>query len=262
MDELTDEQLERYGRQILLPRIGVEGQQRLLGARILLLGAGGLGCPAALYLAAAGIGELTVVDSDSVESSNLHRQVLHTESRVGWNKARSAAAGLHQLNSGTEVIPRAERLEGGNAMQEAVKGADLVVDASDNFDARYGLNAACLRSRVPLVTGAVIRMEGQVMVLPFEEDAPTPCYRCTYRDPPDTRETERCAVTGVLGPAAGLIGTLLAAEAVKRLAGIGEGLSRRLLLMDALTMDFRSIALSRDPECPACSAFRTGSTGS
>jgi len=261
MDELTDDQLERYGRQILLPRIGVEGQQRLLASRVLLLGAGGLGAPAALYLAGAGVGELVVADADRVEPSNLHRQVLHSESRVGWNKAESAVAALYQLNPETAVTARPERLEG-QELTAAVGRADLVVDASDNFPTRFGLNAACLRHRVPLVTGAVIRMEGQVMAFPFDADPLPPCYRCTYRDPPDTEETERCAITGVLGPAAGVIGTLLATEALKRLAGIEEGLAGRLLIFDALNMDFRTIALSRDPECPACSAFRTESTGS
>ncbi|MFP4560439.1 MAG: ThiF family adenylyltransferase, partial [Thiohalorhabdus sp.] len=166
MPELTDAQLDRYGRQILLPRLGVEGQQRLLGSRVLLVGAGGLGAPAALYLAGAGVGELTVADADAVAVSNLHRQVLHTESRVGWNKAESAAAALYDLNPEVKVHPLAERLEG-EGLADAVAAADLVVDASDNFDTRYAVNAACLRHRRTLVTGAVIRMEGQVTVFPF-----------------------------------------------------------------------------------------------
>lgn len=260
MADLTDEQLERYGRQVLLPRIGVAGQQRLLGSRVLLIGAGGLGAPAALYLAGAGVGELVIADADTVDLTNLHRQVLHTESRVGWNKAESAAAALYQLNSEVRVTPLARRLEGAD-LDAAVAAADLVVDASDNFATRYHANAACLRARRPLVSGAVIRMEGQVMILPFDAEPLPPCYRCTYRDPPDAEETERCSVTGVLGPVAGMIGTTLAAEAVKRLAGIDEGLAGRLLLVDALTMDFRTIKLARDPECPACSAFRPASSG-
>ncbi|HKJ71700.1 MAG TPA: molybdopterin-synthase adenylyltransferase MoeB [Gammaproteobacteria bacterium] len=260
MAELTDDQLERYGRQILLPRIGVAGQQRLLESRVLLIGAGGLGAPAALYLAGAGVGELVVADADSVEATNLHRQVLHSEARLGWNKAESAAAALYQLNSEVRVTPVAARLDGEELEDQAAR-ADLVVDASDNFATRYGANAACLRAGTPLVSGAVIRMEGQVMVLPFDRPDPGPCYRCTYREPPDAGETERCSITGVLGPVAGMIGTTLAAEAVKRLAGIDEGLAGRLLLVDALTMDFRAITLARDPECPACSAFRPASTG-
>jgi adenylyltransferase/sulfurtransferase len=260
MADLTDDQLERYGRQILLPRIGVAGQQRLLGSRVLLIGAGGLGAPAALYLAGAGVGELVIADADRVEVTNLHRQVLHAESRVGWNKAESAAAALDQLNSEVQVTPLTQRLDGADLEGEADR-ADLVVDASDNFATRYNANAACLRAGTPLVSGAVIRMEGQVMVLPFDRTDPGPCYRCTYREPPDTEETERCSVTGVLGPAAGMIGTTLAAEAIKRLAGIDEGLAGRLLLVDALTMDFRTIALARDPQCPACSAFQPASSG-
>ncbi|MFA9459372.1 HesA/MoeB/ThiF family protein [Thiohalorhabdus sp. Cl-TMA] len=258
MDDLTDEQLDRYGRQILLPRMGVEGQQRLLEARLLLIGAGGLGAPAGLYLAGAGVGELTIADADEVAASNLHRQVLHAESRVGWNKAESAAAALYELNPEVRVHPRPERLHGA-ALDEAVAGADLVVDASDNFDTRYAVNAACLRHRRTLVSGAVIRMEGQVTVFPFADELTPACYRCLYREAPDASETERCAITGVLGPAAGLIGTVMAAETIKRLAGIPEGLAGRLLLMDALTMDFRTIKLARDPQCPACSAFQPAS---
>ncbi|SCY27128.1 HesA/MoeB/ThiF family protein [Thiohalorhabdus denitrificans] len=257
MAGLTDDQLDRYGRQILLPRLGVEGQQELLAARVLLIGAGGLGAPASMYLAGAGVGELTVADDDEVAVSNLHRQVLHTESRVGWNKAESAAAALYQLNPGVEVRPLAARLDGED-LDAAVAGAGLVVDASDNFDTRYAVNAACLRHGRTLVTGAVIRMEGQVTVFPFGAEG-GPCYRCLYREAPDAGETERCSVTGVLGPAAGMIGTTMAAEAIKRLAGIGEGLAGRLLLVDALAMDFRTIRLARDPQCPACSAFQPAS---
>ena len=258
MAGLTDDQLDRYGRQILLPRIGVPGQERLLASRVLLVGAGGLGAPAALYLAGAGVGELTIADADQVAVSNLHRQVIHSVSRVGWNKAESAAAALHELNPEVRVRPRPERLEG-EALAEAVSGADLVVDASDNFATRYAVNGACLRARVPLVTGAVIRMEGQVTVFPFDQAEPPACYRCLYREAPDASETERCSVTGVLGPAAGIIGTAMATEAVKRLAGLEEGLAGRLLLMDALTMDIRAIGLARDPQCPACSAFHPAS---
>jgi adenylyltransferase/sulfurtransferase len=260
MAELTDDQLNRYGRQILLPRIGVAGQQRLLASRVLLIGAGGLGAPAALYLGGAGVGELAIADADTVDTTNLHRQVLHTESRVGWNKAESAAAALYQLNPEVRVVPLAQRLEAEELEREAGL-ADLVVDASDNFATRYAANAACLRAGTPLVSGAVIRMEGQVMVLPVDQSDPGPCYRCTYREAPDADETERCAVTGVLGPVAGMIGTTLAAEAIKRLVGIDEGLAGRLLLVDALTMEFRTIRLTRDPECPACSAFQPASSG-
>jgi len=261
MPGLTPDQLDRYGRQILLPRIGVEGQERLLAARVLLVGAGGLGAPVALYLAGAGVGELTIVDPDEVAVSNLHRQVLHAGSRMGWPKAESAAAALYDLNPEVRVVPRVAHLEG-EALAEAVANADLVVDCSDNFATRFALNAACLRQRRPLVTGAVIRMEGQVMTFPFDAEPLPPCYRCLYREAPDAEETERCAVTGVLGPAAGLIGTLQAAEAVKRLAGIAEGLAGKLLLADALTMDFRTIRLTQDPQCPACSALRTPSATS
>lgn len=252
MAGLSDAELERYGRQILLPQLGVAGQERLAATRMLLLGAGGLGAPAALYLAGAGVGHITIADDDTVDRSNLHRQVIHAESRLGWGKAHSAAAALADLNPAITVIPLAERLEG-EALATAVAAADLVVDASDNFATRFAVNAACHRARRDLVSGAVIRWEGQVAVFPFGRDPDTACYQCLYRDPPDAEDTERCAVTGVLGPAAGLIGSALATEAIKVAAGIEAGLAGRLLIADTLHMDFRTLALARDPQCPTCS---------
>lgn len=252
MPQLSDSHLERYGRQILLPQLGVAGQQRLADSRLLLLGAGGLGAPAALYLAGAGVGRITIADGDTVDRSNLHRQVIHTEPRLGWNKAESAATAVAELNPEIMVEARPERLEG-NALEAAVAAADLVVDASDNFATRFAVNAACHQARRDLVSGAVIRWEGQVAVFPFGRDPATPCYQCLYRDPPDANETERCAVTGVLGPAAGLIGTTLACEAIKTAAGIATGLAGRLLIADTLHMDFRTLDLARDPACPTCS---------
>ena len=261
MAELTDAQRERYGRQILLDRIGEEGQKRLLGARVLLVGAGGLGAPAGLYLAGAGVGQVTIADGDTVMAGNLHRQVVHTEERVGWNKAESAAAALRARNSEVAVSPLPRALEG-DLLRDMVTEADLVVDASDNFATRYAVNTACLTAGVPLVSGAVIRAEGQVMVLPFDTDPDAACYRCTYREPPPSDTAERCAVTGVLGPAAGMIGTIMAAEAIKHLTGCGSALAGRLLIVDAMTMDFRQIGLARDPACPACSTSPPPSTAS
>jgi adenylyltransferase/sulfurtransferase len=258
MAELSDADLERYGRQVLLPQLGVEGQQHLAATRVLLLGAGGLGAPAALYLAGAGVGQLTIADGDTVDRSNLHRQVIHAESRLGWNKAESAAAALGDLNPGVAYHPLPVRLEG-PALESAVAEADLVVDASDNFATRFAVNAACHQAPRDLVSGAVIRWEGQVAVFPFGREPDTPCYQCLYRDPPDAEDSERCAVTGVLGPAAGLIGTAMATEAIKAAAGIEAGLAARLLIADTLHMDFRTLDLASDPACPTCSGSPAGS---
>lgn len=246
---MNDEQLLRYSRHILLPQIGVEGQQRLLDARVLLVGAGGLGSPAAYYLAAAGTGTLILADGDDVDATNLQRQILHTTDSVGQAKAISGAATLGRINPGCQVIPLTERLAGPRLEQE-IAAADVVLDCSDNFATRHAVNQACVRSGTPLVSGAAIRFDGQISVFDRRR-ADAPCYHCLF---PEGEELEpmRCAVMGVFAPLTGIIGTMQAAEAIKLIVGCGESLSGRIMLIDGLTMEWRNIALPRDPACPVC----------
>jgi adenylyltransferase/sulfurtransferase len=245
---MNDEQLLRYSRQILLPEFGIEAQERLLGARVLIVGAGGLGSPVALYLAAAGVGTLAIADDDAVDLSNLQRQILHRQADIGRAKVESAAERIAALNPDTRVIPIAARLAGAT-LREQVTAADLVVDGCDNFDTRFAVNAACVAARTPLVSGAAIRMEGQVAV--FRADQPdSPCYRCLYREGAETEQT--CAENGVLAPIVGIVGSLQALEAIKVLTGIGETLCGRLLVIDGRRLDIRTLRLRRDPDCPVC----------
>lgn len=246
---MNDQQLLRYGRHILLNEIGIEGQQRLLAARVLIIGLGGLGSPAALYLAASGVGRLTLCDHDTVELSNLQRQIIHSTSAIGQPKVSSARDALHDINPEVECIALAVRAEAAQ-LNELVAGADVVLDCSDNFATRYAVNRACLAQRKPLVSGAAIRFDGQVEVFDFRR-AGAPCYNCLF--PEDSQAAElRCATTGVFAPLVGIIGTLQAAEALKLLAGIERGLSGRLLTLNALDMNIMSSTLSRDPACRAC----------
>ena len=245
---MDDDLLLRYSRQILLPEFGVEAQDRLLAARVLIVGAGGLGSPVALYLAAAGVGTLVIADGDTVDVSNLQRQILHGEHDIGRPKVVSARDRLAALNPATTVIALEQRLQG-DELHAQVAAARVVVDASDNFVTRYAVNAACVASGTPLVTGAAIRMEGQVAV--FRPDvADSPCYRCLYRDGSEVEQT--CAENGVLAPIVGIVGSIQAMEAIKVLTGIGDTLCGRLLLIDARRMDIRTLKLKRDPECPVC----------
>lgn len=245
---MNDEQLLRYSRQILLPEFGTEAQDRLLSARVLIIGAGGLGSPAALYLAAAGVGTLAIADPDTVDLSNLQRQILHRHADIGRMKVASARQQLAALNPDTRVVTLPERLSG-SALDAEVQAADLVVDASDNFDTRFAINSACMTFAKPLVSGAAIRMEGQVAVFkPGQADSP--CYRCLYRDGGEAEQT--CAENGVLAPIVGIVGSLQAMEAIKVLTGIGDPLCGRLLLIDARSMDIRTLKLRRDPACPVC----------
>ena len=246
---MNDDQLLRYSRHILLPEIGIEGQQRLLDAHALLIGAGGLGSPAALYLASAGVGTLTVCDGDAVDLTNLQRQIVHREAAIGTNKADSARATLHALNPGIAVHALAERVAG-ERLQALVAAADVVLDGSDNFATRHAVNRACVRARKPLVSGAGIRFDGQLAVFDLRS-ANSPCYACLF---PETGENEemRCAVMGVFAPLVGIIGAMQAAEALKILAGAGQPLAGRLLLLDALGMTVRTVNLQRDPDCPVC----------
>ncbi|MDJ0740408.1 MAG: molybdopterin-synthase adenylyltransferase MoeB [Gammaproteobacteria bacterium] len=246
---MDDAALLRYSRQIMLPQLGIEGQQRLRAAHVLIVGLGGLGSPAAMYLGAAGIGTLTLVDDDAVDLSNLQRQIAHTTARIGTPKTHSAAQTLRALNPDTRVQTIDARLHGA-ALQRAVDGADAVVDCSDNFATRFALNAACRARRTPLVSGAAIRWDGQVGV--FTGRPGDPCYRCLYPD--DGDEDLRCSDNGVIAPLVGIIGAMQALEAIKLVAGVGETLGGRLLVLDALRMQWRELRLRADPACPVCAA--------
>jgi len=246
---MTDDQLLRYSRQILLPAFGVEGQQRLLDARVLIVGLGGLGSPVAMYLAAAGIGTLVLADFDAVDLSNLQRQLLHTSERIGMTKVDSAIRTLTAINPEVHLEGIKGSLTEAN-LGQVVAGVDLVVDACDNFATRFAVNAACFAARVPLVSGAAIRTEGQVAV--FSGQPGGPCYQCLY--PRDAGMDETCSANGVLAPVVGIIGSIQATEAIKVLAGLGEPLYGRLLLLDALAMEWRAVRLPADPHCPICAA--------
>jgi len=238
----------RYSRHLLLPEVGVSGQQRLLASRVLLVGAGGLGSPVALYLAAAGVGTLGIVDPDVVEESNLQRQVLHDRPHLGRPKVESAAAAIGRLNPDVTVVPYPVRLGVANAL-EIMSGYDVIVDGADNFPARYLMNDAALRLRLPVVHGSVFRFEGQVTVFrPYQG----PCYRCLFPEPPPPEVSPNCSQVGVLGVLPGIIGSIQAAEALKLLLGIGEPMVGRLLTYDALTQEFLTLRVRRDPACPAC----------
>ncbi|MFZ5522581.1 MAG: HesA/MoeB/ThiF family protein [Pseudomonadota bacterium] len=246
---MNDQQLLRYGRHILLHEIGIEGQQRLLAARVLVIGLGGLGSPAALYLAASGIGHLTLCDHDKVELSNLQRQIIHRTSSIGKPKVDSAQNALEDINPEVDCIALTLRAEG-EQLQGLVAKADVVLDCSDNFATRYAVNRACLAQLKPLVSGAAIRFDGQVAVFDFRR-ADSPCYNCLF--PEDSQAAElRCATTGVFAPLVGIIGTLQAGEALKLVAGIERGLSGKLLTLNALDMDIMRSNLSRDPACTVC----------
>lgn len=246
---MNDDQLLRYSRQILLPAIGIEGQQKLLRSRALIVGLGGLGSPVAMYLAASGVGHLTVVDHDRVELTNLQRQIVHTTASLGAPKVESAQRMLAALNPETRVETINHKL-GEAELREAVRRADVVIDGSDNFATRFAVNGACVATKTPLVSGAVVRFEGQVGV--FRPDLPdSPCYACLYRDT-GAEEGDLCSQFGVLAPAAGMVGTIQATEALKVLLGIGETLTGRVLVVDALHMEFRTLTLRKDPACPVC----------
>lgn len=246
---MDDEQLLRYSRHILLPEIGIEGQQRLLDAQALLIGAGGLGSPAALYLASAGVGTLTICDGDTVDLTNLQRQIVHREAAVGRPKVESARDTLRAINPRVNINPVNERVTG-ERLAQLVAAADIVLDGSDNFATRHAVNRACVAARKPLVSGAGIRFDGQLAVFDLR-DARSPCYACLFPEDGETEEM-RCAVMGVFAPLVGIIGAMQAAEALKILTGAGEPLTGRLLLLDALTMEIRTVKLQRDPGCAVC----------
>ncbi|MFT3757489.1 HesA/MoeB/ThiF family protein [Thauera sp.] len=246
---MNDDQLLRYSRHILLPEIGVEGQEALLAAKVLIVGAGGLGSPAAMYLAAAGVGSLVIADDDAVNLTNLQRQILHSAETVGRPKVESARISLQRLNPLAEVVPLAARLEG-DALEAQVAAADVVLDCCDNFATRHAVNRACVKLRKPLVSGAAIRFDGQVSVFDLRQPEAA-CYHCLFPEGEDIEEV-RCAVMGVFAPIVGLIGTTQAAEALKLIIGCGTPLVGRLLLLDGLAMEWRSIGFGRDPGCAVC----------
>lgn len=247
---------ERYSRHLLLPEVGVEGQRRLEGSRVLMIGAGGLGSPAAFYLAAAGVGHLRIADDDVVDRSNLQRQILHTEARIGEPKVASAQATLGALNPRTQVEAVQARVTSDN-IERLLDGVDVVLDGADNFQVRYLLNDACVKLGIPLVYGAVQRFEGQVSVFDAgRHRGELPCYRCLFPEPPPPEFAPNCAEAGVLGVLPGVIGLLQATEVVKLLLGIGDSLAGRLLQFDALSMRFRETRLRHDPDCAVCAVGR------
>ena len=246
---MNDEQLLRYSRHILLDPIGIDGQTRIRESRVLIVGAGGLGSPAALYLASAGVGKIILADGDTVDLTNLQRQILHGQSSLGMAKAVSGQAALARINPEITVVPITERLAG-QQLETLVADVDAVLDCCDNFDTRHAVNRACVTHRVPLISGAAIRFSGQVAV--FDARNPeSPCYHCLFPEGEDTEEM-RCAVTGVFAPLTGIIGATQAAEALKLISGAGQSLIGRLLLLDALSMEWRSVRYGKDPHCAVC----------
>ncbi len=246
---MNDNQLLRYSRHILLPKIGYEGQEKLVNSHALIVGAGGLGSPVALYLAASGVGKLTICDFDTVDLTNLQRQIIHTTQSVGINKAVSAQQSIYAINPDVRVQTIQQKSTEAE-FEQLIKQADVVIDCSDNFATRYALNRVCLKLKKPLVSGAAIGFEGQISVFDFRNQA-SPCYHCLYPDVGNDAEM-RCAENGVFAPLVGMIGTAQAAEALKLIMQIGENLQGRLLLLDALSMEWRTIKLSRDLACSVC----------
>ena len=252
---MNDDQLLRYSRQLMLPQLDWDGQQRLLRSHALIIGMGGLGSPVAMYLAAAGVGHLTLVDDDQVDVSNLQRQILHGTEDIGRAKVDSARDALLRLNPDITIDTIQARL-GHDELLTQIDKVDIVIDASDNFATRFALNDACVQASKPLVSGAAIRFEGQLSVFDTRLET-SPCYRCLYRDEGELGQT--CSENGVLAPVVGVIGSLQATETIKLLSGIGQPLIGRLLIWDALEMEWRNMRLRRDPACPVCSQRKPSS---
>ncbi|PKN01563.1 MAG: adenylyltransferase [Elusimicrobia bacterium HGW-Elusimicrobia-1] len=244
---LTDEQIERYSRHIILKDIGVEGQEKIIAGKILIIGAGGLGAPAALYLAAAGVGTIGIVDGDNVDVTNLQRQVIHFTPDVGRAKVVSAAEKIKLINPRVEVRTYQKRVSAAD-ITDVIKDYDFVIDGTDNFPAKFLINDACVMSLKPFSHGGILRFDGQTMTYVSGQA----CYRCVFKAPPPPDAVPTCSQAGVLGAVAGMLGTIQAAEALKFLTGKGELLSGRLLIFNAFTMDFRTVNIKRDPECPVC----------
>lgn len=257
MTEFTEEQIQRYSRHIILPEVGGKGQKKLRQARVLIIGAGGLGSPAALYLTAAGIGTLGLVDGDIVDLSNLQRQILHTTDRIGIPKVESGRQLLSALNPDVNLVLYAEHVTASNILA-LLADYDLVLDGSDNFSTRFLVNDACFFAKKTLISGSIFRFEGQLATI--KSHAGYPCYRCLYPEPPPAGLVPNCQEAGVLGVLAGTIGVLQANEAIKEILGIGESLASHLLLYDALDMTFRKVARPKAPDCPLCGPSPTITT--
>ncbi len=246
---MNDQQLLRYSRHILLEEVGIEGQEKILAAHALVIGAGGLGSPVSYYLASAGVGKITLVDNDTIDLTNLQRQILHTTERVGQSKAESGKITMTQINPEIEVVALQERLEG-ERLNELVAAATVVLDCTDNFATRHAINRACVANRKPLVSGGAVMFDGQVSVYDQRHDD-SPCYSCLFPENEEFPEI-RCATMGVFAPLVGIIGATQAAEALKLLSGAGKSLQGRLLMLDARTMEWSRIGVARNPECPVC----------
>ena len=246
---MNDEQLLRYSRHILLDELGVEGQEKLLASHAVVIGAGGLGSPVALYLASAGVGRITLVDHDTVDATNLQRQIAHNLERLGQPKAESAKAAMHAINPEVRIEPVLQRADAA-LLDQLLPGADVVLDCTDNFATRHAINRASVQHRVPLVSGAAIRFDGQLSVYD-PRNAESPCYACIFPDT-DGLEEVRCATMGVFAPLVGIIGTMQAAEALKLLSGMGSRLVGRLTMLDGRGMEFTEVRLARNPACPVC----------
>ncbi len=245
---MNDDQLLRYSRQILLPQFGIEGQQKLLESHVLIIGLGGLGSPVAMYLAAVGVGQLTLVDHDTVELSNLQRQILHRTDNIGQAKVESARQNLLQLNPDVDIHCISHKLDD-TELDQQVKQADVIIDATDNFPTRFSINKACVTNRKPLVSAAAIRMEGQISIFDMRRND-SPCYRCLYDENGSVEET--CSENGVLAPMVGIMGSIQAMETLKLIADVGEPLTGRLLISDSVYQEWRSMKLRKDPGCPVC----------
>lgn len=244
---MNDEQLLRYSRQIMLPQVDIEGQEKLLNAQVLIIGAGGLGSPASLYLTAAGVGGITIYDDDHVDLSNLQRQITHYTNDIGTDKVISTQETLNKINPDVRVTAIKQRLQG-QTLDKAVSVAGVVLDCSDNFKTRFAINKACVKHQKPLVSGAAIRFEGQVSV--FATTAHSPCYNCLYTEGED--EQQNCATNGVISPVTGIIGSIQAMEAMKIIMNVGNTLTGRLLLLDGLTMQWNEMKLRKNAQCPTC----------
>jgi thiazole biosynthesis adenylyltransferase ThiF len=251
MFKFTEEQIKRYARHIILPEVGGKGQEKLLNSKVLVIGAGGLGSPAILYLAAAGVGTIGIVDFDVVDFSNLQRQVIHNTERVGTPKVESAKKTVEMLNPDVKVITYNTRISKENIM-DIIKDYDVVLDGTDNFPTRFLINDACYFAGKPLVSAAMLRFEGQVSVFDYRNKEKSPCYRCLFPEPPPPGLVPSCQEAGILGSIGGIMGCIQATEAIKLILGIGEPLVGKLLIMDALSMDFRKVKLRKDPNCPLC----------
>ncbi len=251
MIDFSEEQIERYSRHIILPEVGAEGQSRLLQSKVFMIGAGGLGSPVAYYLAAAGVGTIGIADADVVDMSNLQRQIIHNQDRVGMPKVESARESIQALNPDVRVVTYPYFVTEEN-IREIIREYDLIIDGCDNFPTRFLVNDACFFERKPLVSGAMFRFDGQVTTFKPHRDAEGPCYRCLYPEPPPAGMVPSCSEAGILGALAGAVGTMQAVEALKELLGIGDSLSGYLMTFDALRMEWKKLRLRKDPACALC----------